>query len=79
MARRSRPKTLRELCRRLLHSKTVWVALGQALVGGLAAFVASNPTWHHVGWIAVGKSMLDIFLRYTTTHPVGEPPDAYHS
>jgi len=56
----------------LLHSRTVWVALGQAAVAVVAALTTANPALGKVGWILVVKSVVDVGLRYLTTKPIGE-------
>lgn len=48
-------------------SKTVWVAVLQAVAGIVVAFVAEYP---EVGGILVLKSSLDILLRVITSEPL---------
>jgi len=51
-------------------SKTVGVAVLQAVAGVLAALVSANPTLVTVGWVMVVKSVLDVALRFVTVEPV---------
>ncbi len=62
------------LLKRALTSRTVRVAIVQAVVGVLAAVAAMDPATKTVGWIALAKSVLDVLLRLDTTAPVGQPP-----
>ena len=52
----------------LTNSKTFWVALVQAIVGGLVIFFTEVPDL--VGYIAIVKSIGDIVLRILTTEPI---------
>lgn len=47
----------------LLASKTFWVAALQAVAGVLLVFQGAYP---EVGYIALGKSVVDVFLRAIT-------------
>ena len=51
----------------LFTSKTIWLAAVQFLIGGLMAMQASHPS---LGWVIMGKSILDILLRFITQEPV---------
>jgi len=48
-------------------SKTFWIAGIQASLGVVAVFSAAYPD---VGWLMIIKSILDIYIRSTTTKPV---------
>lgn len=63
-----------ELIRRALSSRTVRVAIIQAIVGVLGALATMDPALKTVGWLAFVKSIADVLLRLDTTAPVGEPP-----
>ena len=51
-------------------SKTVWVAVAQAVVGILAAVAAADPNLRVAGVVAVIKSISDILLRLGTFEPL---------
>lgn len=48
------------------QSKTIWIAVAQGVAGVLVAIYASNPSLETVGIGATVKSLLDLYLRYTT-------------
>ena len=48
------------------QSRTIWLAVGQAVAGILAAVFASNPALQDVGWVLVVKSLVDGYFRITT-------------
>ena len=50
-----------------LKSKTVWLAVVQALIAGVVVFQSAYPD---AGYLLLAKSALDIFLRYITTQPI---------
>jgi len=52
----------------LLSSKTFWVAVIQAVVGGLVILFTEVPDL--VGYVAIVKSIGDILLRIVTTEPI---------
>ena len=52
------------------QSKTIRIAIVQAIVGVLAAFISAYPELKAVGIIALLKSFLDIALRYDSTTPI---------
>ena len=56
--------------KKLLSSKTFWVAVIQAVIGIIAVFTTTYPELQAVGVIAVGKSILDILLRLATQLPI---------
>lgn len=51
----------------IFYSRTFWVAVAQAVIGVWAVLESSLP---NVGWVVVGKSVLDITLRFISTTPV---------
>jgi hypothetical protein len=52
----------------LLESKTFWIAVIQAVVGGLVIFFTEVPDL--VGYVAIVKSIGDILLRMVTTEAI---------
>ena len=48
-------------------SKTVWLAILQSLVAVIAIWERVYPT---VGWLLIGKSAVDIALRFITNEPI---------
>lgn len=48
------------------QSQTVQVAIIQAILGLITAFMADNPALKDVGYIALVKSILDFLLRAKT-------------
>ena len=48
-------------------SKTVWLAVITFLIGGLMALQSSFP---EMGWIIMGKAILDLLLRVITKDEV---------
>ncbi len=48
----------------LLASKTFWVSFLQALAG---AFVVFSTNYPQLGWLMLGKSIVDVLIRYYTT------------
>lgn len=51
----------------LFASKTFWLAVLQALLGVFVVFGTAYPM---IGWLAIGKSVVDMALRYITTTPI---------
>lgn len=51
----------------LVESKQFWVAVAQALAGVYAIFAIQYPMIAGIGYIAVLKSFLDIYLRANST------------
>ena len=51
-------------------SRTVWIAVAQAVAGILAALLETNPSLQGVGVIFIVKSALDLALRISTTQPI---------
>lgn len=49
-------------------SKVVWLAIIQAIIGVVVVLGAQYP---EIGYVAIGKSVLDILLRLITELPVG--------
>jgi hypothetical protein len=56
--------------KRWYRSKTIRIAIVQALVGIFAAFLSAYPEIQAVGIIAIVKSFLDIALRYVSNTSV---------
>jgi hypothetical protein len=54
----------------LLHSKTFWLAVAQAIAGIYAAAAVVDPTVATLGWVMITKSVVDIVLRLFTTNTV---------
>jgi hypothetical protein len=50
------------------QSKTIWLAIIQAVIG---ITVAVMTHYDLIAYIAVVKSLGDVFLRYLTEQPVG--------
>lgn len=48
------------------ESKTIWLAVAQAIAGILTAVYAENPALGAAGIGASVKSLLDIYLRYAS-------------
>jgi len=46
-------------------SKTIWLAIGQAVLGIIVALQA-QPEFASLGWIMTTKSVLDVILRVGT-------------
>lgn len=55
------------MSKKLLHSKTFWLAVLQAAAGIVAALVLELPG---VGWLVSAKSVIDVLLRLVTSKPV---------
>ena len=53
--------------KKLVHSKTFWMAVAQALAGIAVAVQMEFP---EVGYIASIKSLIDIWLRIYTDQPI---------
>ncbi len=51
----------------ILKSKTFWLAALQAIVGIFVVFETAYPG---IGWLVIGKSVVDVILRAVTTVPV---------
>lgn len=51
-------------------SRTIWVAILQAVLGITLAFGVEYPEINTVGGVLVLKSVLDMVLRYITTEPI---------
>lgn len=48
------------------QSRTIWVAIGQAVVAVITAYLATNPTIQVAGYLVMFKSIIDILLRCNT-------------
>lgn len=51
----------------IFSSKVFWIAFIQAVAGTIVIFQTAYPS---IGWLVIGKSVIDIVLRYYTTQPV---------
>lgn len=49
------------------ESKTLWLAIAQGVAGVFVVLATQYPA---VGWIAIGKSVVDFFIRYNTSSPI---------
>ena len=49
------------------QSRTMWLAIGQGVVGILLAVYNANPDFSTVGWMMVVKSIIDGYVRLTST------------
>jgi len=54
--------------KKMRFSRTLWLALAQGIAGVLAVAITDYP---EIGWLAIVKSGIDFWLRYTTTQPIG--------
>lgn len=50
------------------NSRTLWLAIAQGLAGVFTVLATQYAT---IGWIVVGKSILDAILRIITIAPLG--------
>lgn len=51
----------------IFSSKTFWLAIAQAIIGGVVAIDTTHPA---VGLLLIGKSVIDVVVRYMTTQRV---------
>jgi len=51
----------------ILQSKTFWLASAQAVAGAITIFATE---YDQVGWLALVKSVVDVYLRSVTSQPV---------
>ena len=56
--------------KKIYQSKTVMLAVAQAIVGILAVVLVEMPEVDTLGVIAIAKSMLDVYLRTITTETI---------
>ncbi len=70
--RRHRRRHRLSVVTKLLRSKTVWLAMGQAIVAVLALLSTDDHAMKVIGWTAIAKSGLDVFLRSITKEPIGK-------
>ena len=49
--------------KKLVKSKTIWLAVITFLVGGFVALESQMPS---VGWVVMGKAIMDALLRFVT-------------
>lgn len=54
----------------IFSSRTFWLAVAQLVAGIIAIAVAQDPELATVGWISIGKSVIDTILRFATDKPV---------
>ena len=57
---------------KLLRSRTVWLALGQAVAASMALLSPEQVPVRWIGWIAIVKSGVDVFFRAITKEPIGK-------
>lgn len=50
-----------------LTSRTIWLAILQAVAGVLVVAISENPELGGVGWLMIAKSGVDICIRFLTT------------
>lgn len=50
------------------QSKTIWIAILQAIAGIFVAFSLEYPT---AGWLLTAKSIVDILIRISTDKEIG--------
>lgn len=55
----------------LIQSKTFWFAILQAVIGLWTAAVTVNPSIAQAGLGMVIAAIIQMFLRYNTTTPIG--------
>lgn len=65
-------ETATKIIKQLLKSKTVRVAIVQAIVGIIVVLQANSAEFKSLGFVTVAKTALDIYLRMNTTIPVQE-------
>jgi hypothetical protein len=51
----------------ILQSKTFWLAALQATAGAITIFATE---YSEIGWLALVKSVVDVYLRSVTSQPV---------
>ena len=54
----------------LYKSRTVWLAVAQAIVGILTAVLAADPDLQKIGGLLMLKSSADLLLRVLTNKPL---------
>jgi len=55
------------MAKKIWESKTVWLAVLQAVASILAVIFSENPTLMAVGWLGTLKSVVDIMVRVFLT------------
>jgi len=55
----------------LIHSRTFQLALAQAIIGVIVVFQGAYPALQDVGYIAIVKSLIDVFIRTRSTAVIG--------
>ena len=56
--------------KKIFQSKTVWLAIAQAVAGIFTVILTENPELNTLGWVGVVKSIIDVALRLITSKPV---------
>jgi hypothetical protein len=52
-------------------SLTLWIAVAQGVAGILAVLLMQHP---EIGMLVVAKSIVDIFIRLSTSQPIAGSP-----
>jgi hypothetical protein len=55
------------MAKKIFQSKTVWLAILQAVAGIFAVILTENPTLVTVGWVGIVKSIVDVAVRVFLT------------
>lgn len=55
------------MAKKIWQSKTVWIAILQAIAGVMAVVFAENPGLVTIGWVGVVKSVVDVAVRLFLT------------
>jgi hypothetical protein len=56
--------------KRWYQSRTIRIAIVQAIIGIFTAILATYPELQAVGIVAIAKSIIDILLRYVSNAPI---------
>lgn len=51
-------------------SRTLWIAALQGAAGVIAVAFVENPELASIGWVAIGKTVLDYLVRMNTTKTI---------
>lgn len=57
--------------KRWYQSRTIWIALIQAIIGIITIFTDNFPSSEYVGGLLIAKSFLDIANRLITDTKIG--------
>lgn len=60
------------MVKKVFKSRTVWLAIAQAIAGILAVILAENPELATVGSIVIAKAALDFVLRMDTKEAIAD-------